>query len=99
MGILLNILYFIGFIVAAMAAGWLFKTVMTLVSPRGIAKEMRTAPLTASFGMLMILIYIVVAVFAPLIAPYPETQIVGREFQPWDGEHWLGTDTLGRDML
>ncbi|MGR3639365.1 ABC transporter permease [Alterinioella nitratireducens] len=99
MGILLNILYFIGFIVAAMAAGWLFKTVMTLVSPRGIAKEMRTAPLTASFGMLMILIYVVVAVFAPLIAPYPETQIVGREFQPWDGEHWLGTDTLGRDML
>lgn len=99
MGILLNILYFIAFIIAAMAAGWVFKTVMIAISPKGVAKEMRTAPLTASFGMLMILIYVFVAIFAHWIAPFSETEIVGREFQPWDSEHWLGTDTLGRDML
>lgn len=99
MGILLNILYFIAFIVAAMAAGWIFRALVIAITPRGIAKEMRTAPLTASFGMLMILLYILVAIFAPLIAPFPETEIVGREFQPWSEVNWLGTDALGRDML
>ncbi len=99
MGILLNILYFIAFIVASMAAGWLFRAVVIAVFPGRIAKEMRTAPLTASFGLFMILLYIIVAVFAPWIAPFPETEIVGREFQPWDSDNWLGTDALGRDML
>ncbi len=99
MGILLNILYFIAFIVASMAAGWLFRAIVIAISPRTIAREMRTAPLTASFGLLMILLYVLVAVFAPLIAPFPETEIVGREFQPWDEVNWLGTDALGRDML
>jgi peptide/nickel transport system permease protein len=56
-------------------------------------------PLTAGFGLLMILIYVAVAVFAPLIAPFPETEIVGREYQAWDSVHLLGTDNLGRDML
>jgi len=99
MGILLNILYFIAFIVAAMAAGWLFRAIVIAISPRAIAKEMRTAPLTASFGLLMILLYTLVAIFAPWIAPFPETEIVGREFQVWDDVNWLGTDALGRDML
>jgi peptide/nickel transport system permease protein len=56
-------------------------------------------PLTAGFGLLMILIYVAVAVFAPLIAPFPETEIVGREYQAWDSVYLLGTDNLGRDML
>ena len=99
MGILLNILYFIAFIVAAMAAGWLFRAIVIAISPRTIAKEMRTVPLTASFGLLMILLYTLVAIFAPWIAPFPETEIVGREFQVWDDVNWLGTDALGRDML
>jgi len=99
MGFLTGLFWFVVVIIASMAAGWMFRAAAVGISPRGVAKELKTAPLTASFGMLMILIYIVVAVFAPLIAPFSETAIVGREYQPWDSVHLLGTDNLGRDML
>lgn len=49
--------------------------------------------------MLIILLYIAVAVFAPLLAPYGETQVVGEGFAPWSGQFLLGTDNLGRDMF
>jgi peptide/nickel transport system permease protein len=43
--------------------------------------------------------YGVVALLAPVIAPYGETQVVGVEFAQWSAQHWLGTDDLGRDVL
>lgn len=98
MSILTGLFWFVVVIAVAMGAGWLFRAAAIAVSPRSVAKELRTAPLTASFGMLVILIYIAVAVFAPLIAPFPETEIVGREYQPWNEVNLLGTDNLGRDM-
>jgi peptide/nickel transport system permease protein len=40
------------------------------------------------------------AIFAPLLAPYGEAEIVSREpFLPWSREFLLGTDQLGRDIL
>ena len=39
------------------------------------------------------------AVFAPLLAPYGEAEVVGGEFEPWNSTFLLGTDNLGRDML
>ncbi|WP_411036580.1 ABC transporter permease [Shinella sp. BYT-45] len=54
---------------------------------------------SAGFGFLVICVYIIVAVFAPLIAPYGETQIVGSQFEPWSAAFPLGTDNLGRDVL
>lgn len=57
------------------------------------------APASAKFGMAVILVYVTVAVFAPALAPYGESQIVGPEFEPWSAQHLLGTDNLGRDML
>lgn len=99
MGFLTGLFWLAVVIIAAMAAGWLFRNLLVLVMPNGIAKELRTAPMTASFGMLMILIYIIVAVFAHWIAPFSETEVVGREYMAWDEVHRLGTDNLGRDML
>lgn len=99
MGFLTGLFWLAIVITAAMAAGWLFRNLLVLVMPQGIAKELRTAPMTASFGMLMILIYIIVAVFAHWIAPFSETEVVGREYLPWDEVNRLGTDNLGRDML
>ncbi|GAB5447888.1 ABC transporter permease [Gymnodinialimonas sp.] len=99
MGFLTGLFWLAIAIIAAMAAGWLFKQALVLVMPRGIAKELRTAPMTASFGMLMILIYILVAVFAHWIAPFSETEVVGREYEAWSEVNRLGTDNLGRDML
>lgn len=60
---------------------------------------LRKIPLIALFGIVIITIYAVVAIFAPLIAPHPEAAIVGHQFEPWGGDYLLGTDALGRDML
>jgi len=57
------------------------------------------APWSAKLGVALIVIYVVVALFAPLIAPYGERAIVGYEYEPWSQTHPLGTDNLGRDML
>ena len=59
-----------------------------------------SAPISAKIGMLVVGVYAFVAVFAPLIAPYGEYEVVSRvPFQPWDSEFLLGTDQLGRDFL
>ncbi|MBT5188316.1 MAG: ABC transporter permease [Proteobacteria bacterium] len=62
-------------------------------------REILKAPITAKFGMLVILTYGFVAIFAPFLTPYSETEIVGPEFDVWGNEFILGTDGLGRDML
>ncbi len=62
-------------------------------------RSLRKAPLTAWFGLIVITAYAIIAIFAPLIAPYGEAQIVGDQYAPWDDQFLLGTDQLGRDML
>ena len=64
-----------------------------------ILKIISSAPLSAKFGMLVVLIYSIVAIFAPFIAPYGEREILGRAFELWSDKYLLGTDNLGRDML
>lgn len=65
---------------------------------RGAIRLLLQAPPSALFGMLIVAIYLFVSLFAPWLAPYTETEIVGAQFEPW-GEFALGTDSLGRDML
>ena len=98
MGILTGLFWFALVIAIAMAAGWLFKLAAVAVAPAGVAKELRTMPATAGFGLLMILLYILVAFLAPVLAPFGETEVVGREFAAWDETNILGTDHLGRDL-
>ena len=62
-------------------------------------REVIKAPITAKFGILVILVYGFVAIFAPILTPYSETEIVGPEFDVWGEQFILGTDGLGRDML
>lgn len=51
------------------------------------------------FGVVLVAL-VVVAVFAPLIAPYPPLQYhPAIAAQPPSLAHWLGTDALGRDQL
>ena len=64
-----------------------------------LLSQVARAPLSAKFGLLIIVLYIAVALFAPLLAPYGETQVVGEGFAPWSGQFLLGTDNLGRDMF
>ena len=58
-----------------------------------------TSPLSAKVGVLAILTYAFVALFAPLLAPYGETAIVGSSYELWSDKFVFGTDNIGRDML
>lgn len=62
-------------------------------------RELRHAPLSAWFGLIVIALYIFAAVFAPVIAPYSETELIGMRNEPWSMHALLGTDQLGRDFL
>ncbi|MGE8189390.1 ABC transporter permease [Pseudomonas sp. NPDC086278] len=64
-----------------------------------LIKQLIRAPLSAQVGFLVIILYTLVALFAPVLAPYGETQVVGEGFAPWSGQFLLGTDNLGRDMF
>ena len=57
------------------------------------------APFSAKLGLLTITAYLFVALFAPVVAPYSETEILGGAYELWSEKYLLGTDNLGRDML
>ena len=48
---------------------------------------------------MFVLAYVVISIFAPFIAPYGETELIGRAYEVWSDKYLLGTDNLGRDML
>ncbi len=99
MSVLITLFWIAVAIAAALAVGWLFRAFAVAVTRGSLARTMRSAPLTAAFGMFVILLYIVTAIFAPLIAPFAERAVVGQQFLPWDSTHLVGTDNLGRDMF
>ena len=54
----------------------------------------------AVLGLVIVLIYIIVAIFAPLLAPYdPVKQDLANMLQTPGPKHLLGTDEMGRDIL
>jgi peptide/nickel transport system permease protein len=56
-------------------------------------------PISAWIGIILTSAFAFVAVFAQVIAPYGEGQIVGGLWEPMSAKYWLGTDNLGRDLL
>lgn len=68
---------------------WLRQLGLLRESPVGLA------------GATLVLFWIVVAIFAPLLAPYDRNAndyLVGPSVPP-SADHWLGTDNAARDML
>ena len=62
--------------------------------------SIRRIPIAALVGIVLTTLFVLAAVFAPLIAPYGNAEIVSDV--PWDvmsAAHWLGTDNLGRDLF
>lgn len=53
----------------------------------------------AMIGFILLTAWVLIAIFAPLIAPYDPAGIVARARSAPSAEHWLGTDLLGRDVL
>lgn len=51
-------------------------------------------------AMVWVVFLVVLAIFAPWIAPYDATAIQGMPLpEPPSGAHWFGTDEIGRDIL
>jgi len=51
-------------------------------------------------GVFLIILIICIAIFAPLIAPYSPYKIdMSNTLRPPSAKHWLGTDSLGRDVF
>jgi len=53
----------------------------------------------AQIGIAIIVINLVVAVLAPLIAPFDQAEVIGDAWGDADAQHWLGLDNLGRDLF
>ena len=60
---------------------------------------LKNTPWSARIGLLGVFIFLFAAVFADLLAPYGERDIVGDVWEPSSLKFLLGTDNLGRDLL
>lgn len=55
---------------------------------------------TAVIGLVIMIIFIVIAFLAPWLAPYDfKAQELTNRLKPPSVSHWFGTDDLGRDLL
>jgi peptide/nickel transport system permease protein len=59
----------------------------------------KTIPVSAWIGIVSASLFVFAAVFAPLIAPYGMSEVVGGVWEPMSSKFWLGTDNLGRDLM
>src|SRR5512135_1916453 len=53
----------------------------------------------AVLGITILAVFILLALFAPLITPGDPTRFVGRPNQPPSAAHWLGTTGQGQDVF
>jgi len=61
--------------------------------------DLQKSPLTARFGMIVILLYALVGIFAPVLAPHGEAEVFASPYAPWSSEFIFGTDQIGRDIF
>ena len=61
----------------------------------------KSSPASARVGMIIILAWLLAGVFADILAPYGETEVVPNAvvWAEWSAATPLGTDQLGRDLL
>ncbi len=88
-----------GLLALAGGTAYAFREFLIIISGTETAKALRTAPLTASFGMFVIFTYAVLGIFAPVIAPFGEEEVISQSFAPADENMLLGADQLGRDLF
>lgn len=95
-----------GFAICAVAA-FVFRLAGRHIGPAGLKRQFRRMPLTAAFGILVIILYAIVAIFAGWIAPHGQEAVLGAANIVPGGDPAmggnpdfpLGTDRIGRDIL
>lgn len=55
--------------------------------------------LSAWFGLTVVALFLIVAIFTPWLAPYEESANIGGTWDEPSAAMWLGADQIGRDML
>ena len=55
------------------------------------------APLSAKLGLVTITAYLFVALFAPVVAPYSETEILGGAYELWSDNRIVPTTEYRRE--
>ena len=63
-----------------------------------VLRKLRHNP-KATLGLGIVLIFVIMAIAAPILAPFDPLQRVARPHQPPSLDHLLGTTRLGRDVL
>ncbi|WP_319514706.1 ABC transporter permease [Cohaesibacter marisflavi] len=61
--------------------------------------RLKDIPISVWIGMTGIIVALICAFFAPWIAPYGETEVVGDVWAPASDQFFFGLDNLGRDIL
>lgn len=56
-------------------------------------------PISALIGITLTSLFLLAAIFAPLLAPFPVDAAVGKVWEGPSATYWMGTDTIGRDIL
>lgn len=66
---------------------------------RTVMRSLTKSPL-AMFGLIVVVLLMLCAIFADVIAPYPYAkQNLMQTFEEPSAEHWFGTDEFGRDIF
>jgi peptide/nickel transport system permease protein len=73
---------------ASSALAWLRRAISELVRSK-----------SATIGLTIILVWVFIAIAAPIISPYSPTEMQGTRLESPSRAHWLGTDDIGRDVL
>ena len=95
------------FFILATIAAFLFRLLGRTVGTATSKKLFRQMPLTAAFGVLVVILYAFTAIFASWLAPHGQEEIFarvnvlpgGNAAAGGDPLHPLGTDQIGRDLL
>ena len=88
-------------------AGYLFRSIGRHVGSERSRKVFRQMPVTAALGILIIISYAIISIFADWLAPYGQAEIFSNVNVLPGGDpnlggnpaHPLGTDQIGRDLL
>ena len=67
-------------------------------APRSPRSQLLRSPLMIA-GLVMVGVVVVAAVFAPLLTNHPPTRVSGDALERPSSQHWLGTDSPGRDIF
>lgn len=73
--------------------------IVTEAAPGQAPRPRTTAQVLVTIGLVMLAVLVAVALFGPAIAPYNPTKTSPASLDGPTMAHWLGTDSIGRDVL